>query len=105
MTSDGGASSDLISINARNTSASSCAAISRALRTRANRRCRVLLQTPAHAAAEISRVMTAVESNRMPRDELGIEKELDAGTKAVLLKYGAALESTVKAAYAWERGD
>jgi hypothetical protein len=65
----------------------------------------VLLQTPAHAAAEISRVVTAVGSNRMPRDELGLEKELDAGTKAVLLKYGAAFESTVKAAYAWERGD
>ncbi len=65
----------------------------------------VLLQTPAHAAAEISRVMTAVGSNRMPRDELGLEKELDATTKAVLLKYGAAFESTVKAAYAWERGD
>jgi hypothetical protein len=65
----------------------------------------VLLQTPAHAAAEISRLMAAVGSNRMPRDELGLEKELDAGTKAVLLKYGAAFESTVKAAYAWERGD
>src|SRR5881296_1832108 len=46
----------------------------------------VLLQTPAHAAAEISRVMAAVGSNRMPRDELGLEKELDAATKAVLLK-------------------
>ena len=65
----------------------------------------VLLQTPAHAAAEISRVMAAVGSNRMPRDEIGLEKELDAGTRAVLLKYGAAFESTVKAAYAWERGD
>src|SRR5437867_3315764 len=62
----------------------------------------VLLQTPAHAAAEISRVMAAVGSNRMPRDEIGLEKELDAGTRAVLLKYGAAFESTVKAAYAWE---
>jgi len=41
----------------------------------------------------------------MPRDEIGLEKELDAGTRAVLLKYGAAFESTVKAAYAWERGD
>jgi hypothetical protein len=65
----------------------------------------VLFQTPAHAAGEISRVMAAVQSNRMPLDEIGIEKELDAATKAVLLKYGAAFESTVKAAYAWERGD
>jgi hypothetical protein len=65
----------------------------------------VLLQTPAHAAAEISRVMAAVRNNRMPLDEIGIEKELDAATKGVLLKYGATFESTVKAAYAWERGD
>jgi hypothetical protein len=65
----------------------------------------VLLQTPAHAAAEIKRVMAAVRNNRMPLDEIGIEKELDAATKAVLLGFGAAFESTVSAAYAWERGD
>ena len=41
----------------------------------------------------------------MPLDEIGIEKELDAATKTALLNYGAAFESTVKAAYAWERGD
>jgi len=65
----------------------------------------VLFQTPAHAAAEIKRVMAAVRDNRMPRDEIGIEKELDAGTKALLLKHGATFESTVNAAYAWERGE
>ena len=65
----------------------------------------VLLQTPAHAAAEIKRVMAAVRDNRMPRDEIGIEKELDAETKTLLLKYGATFESTVNAAYAWERRD
>jgi len=65
----------------------------------------VLLQTPAHAAAEITRVMAAVRNNRMPLDEIGIEKELDAETKSLLLKFGVAFESTVKAAYAWERGD
>src|SRR6267143_4391203 len=64
----------------------------------------VLLQTPAHAAAEIKRVMAAVRNNRMPLDEIGIEKELDAETKALLLRFGAAFESTVAAAYAWERG-
>jgi hypothetical protein len=64
----------------------------------------VLLQTPAHAAAEIRRVMAAVRSNRMPLDEIGIEKELDGETKALLLKFGAVFESTVNAAYAWERG-
>jgi hypothetical protein len=65
----------------------------------------VLFQTPAHAAAEIKRVMAAVRDNRMPLDEIGIEKELDAETKTLLLKYGATFESTVNAAYAWERGD
>ena len=65
----------------------------------------VLLQTPAHAAAEIRRVMAAVRNNRMPLDEIGIEKELDAEIKRLLLKFGAAFESTVDAAYAWERGD
>ena len=65
----------------------------------------VLLQTPAHAAAEIRRVMAEVRTNRMPLDDLGIEKELDAATKAALLKFGAAFEATVNAAYAWERGD
>jgi hypothetical protein len=63
----------------------------------------VLLQTPAHAAGEIGRVMAAVRNNRMPLDEIGIEKELDAETKALLLGVGAAFESTVNAAYTWER--
>ena len=65
----------------------------------------VLLQTPAHAAAEIRRVMAEVRRNRMPLDDLGIEKELDAATKAALLNFGAAFEAMVNAAYAWERGD
>src|SRR6476660_8188852 len=65
----------------------------------------VLFQTPAHAAAEIKRVMAAVRDNRMPLDDIGIEKELDAETKALLLRFGAAFESTVNAAYAWESGD
>jgi hypothetical protein len=64
----------------------------------------VLLQTPAHAAAEIRRVMAEVRSNRMPLDDLGIEKELAAATKAALLKFGAVFEATVNAAYDWERG-
>ncbi len=65
----------------------------------------VLLQTPAHAAAEIRRVMAEVRTGRMPLDDLGLEKELDAATKASLMKFGAAFEATVNAAYAWERGD
>src|SRR5215831_8001232 len=65
----------------------------------------VLLQTPVHAAGEIKRVMAAVRESRMPLDDIGIEKELDAETKATLLKFGAAFESTVNAAYAWEKRD
>ena len=63
----------------------------------------VLFQTPVHAAGEIKRMMAAVRTDRMPLDEIGIEKELDSETKAVLLKFGAAFESTVSAAYAWEK--
>src|SRR5256885_1399101 len=65
----------------------------------------VLLQTPAHAAAEIKRMMAAGRDKRMPLDDIGIEKELDAATKALILRIGAAFESTVNAAYAWQRGD
>ena len=65
----------------------------------------VLLQTPVHAAGEIKRVMAAVRESRMPLDDIGIEKELDAETKATLLKFGAAFESTVNGAYAWEKRD
>jgi hypothetical protein len=65
----------------------------------------VLLQTPVHAAAEIRRVMNEVRTNRMPLDDIGLEKELDATTKAALLEFGAAFEAAVSAAYAWERGD
>jgi len=65
----------------------------------------VLLQTPVHAAGEIKRVMAAVRESRMPLDDIGIEKELDPETKATLLKFGAAFESTVNAAYAWEKRD
>jgi len=63
----------------------------------------VLFQTPVHAAGEIRRMMAAVRDNRMPLDEIGIEKELDADTKALLLRFGTAFESTVIAAYAWEK--
>jgi hypothetical protein len=47
--------------------------------------------------------MAEVRRNRMPLDDLGIEKELDATTKAALLKFGAAFEAAVNAAYVWER--
>ena len=58
----------------------------------------VLMQTPAQAAGEIKRIMRAVKENRMPLDEISIEKELDANTKAVLLEHGATFEALVDAA-------
>jgi hypothetical protein len=62
----------------------------------------VLLQTPAHAAAEIQRVLKAVREDRMPRDETGIVNALDAPTKAALLEDGEAFAKLVEAAKRWE---
>jgi hypothetical protein len=46
----------------------------------------VLLQTPAHAAGEVRRIMKAVREDRMPRDQTGIEDPLDKKLKAALLE-------------------
>jgi hypothetical protein len=62
----------------------------------------VLMQTPAHAAGEIKRIMRAVREDKMPLDDAGLYKEMDPATKAALLKYGAAFESMVDAARDWE---
>ena len=62
----------------------------------------VLMQTPAHAAGEIKRIMRAVRTDRMPLDDTGFEKELDADTKAAILQYGAAFEELIDAAREWE---
>lgn len=62
----------------------------------------VLLQTPVHAAAEIERVLKSVSSDRMPRDETGIETPLDAKTKKALLEDGEAFAKLVSAAKRWE---
>ncbi|MEK8033572.1 hypothetical protein AACH06_22350 [Ideonella sp. DXS29W] len=64
----------------------------------------VLLQTPMHAASEIKRLMKSVRDDRMPRDELGIEKPLDDASKAALLTEGAAFERLVDLARQWEAG-
>ncbi len=63
----------------------------------------VLLQSPAHAAAEIKRVMRQVRDDRMPVDEFGLEDALDTGTKQVLLQRGQEFETLVDAAHVWER--
>jgi hypothetical protein len=62
----------------------------------------VLMQTPAHAAGEIKRIMRAVRDDKMPLDDNGLEKELDASTKAALLQHGAAFEALINAARDWE---
>ncbi|HEY2873043.1 MAG TPA: hypothetical protein VGJ56_14060, partial [Reyranella sp.] len=63
----------------------------------------VLLQTPAHAASEIKRLMRVVRDNDMPLDDSLVAREVDADTRAALLDYGAAFEETVDAARAWEQ--
>lgn len=62
----------------------------------------VLLQTPAHAAGEISRILKSVRENRMPRDETGIEKPLSPAERQTLLELGAAFEKTVQSARRWD---
>jgi len=63
----------------------------------------VLLQTPAHAAGEVSRLMRAVREDRMPRDENGQEEPLDPKLKQVLLENAGAFQSTYESAKDWER--
>ncbi len=62
----------------------------------------VLLQTPAHAAGEIKRLMKVVRQDRMPLDETGIEQPLDPKLKSALLQSGEAFEKLVDAAKEWE---
>jgi len=64
----------------------------------------VLLQTPAHAAGEIQRLMKAVREDRMPRDETDIEQPLDDKLKSALLESGAEFEALVQNAKDWEAG-
>lgn len=64
----------------------------------------VLLQTPAHAAGEIKRLMKAVREDKMPRDETDIEQPLDDKLKSALLESGAAFEAVVQSAKDWETG-
>jgi hypothetical protein len=64
----------------------------------------VLLQTPAHAAAEIRRVLKSLQTDRMPIDETGIETSLAPKVKQALLDEGEAFAKLVDAAKAWEAG-
>ncbi len=62
----------------------------------------VLLQTPAHAAAEIKRLLKSLRSDRMPRDAFGIEQPLDHLTRTALLEDGASFDSALDDARRWE---
>ncbi len=62
----------------------------------------VLLQTPAHAAAEIKRLLKSVRTDRMPRDAIGIEQPLDPLAKAALLEDGTAFDAALDDAKRWE---
>ena len=62
----------------------------------------VLLQTPAHAAGEIRRVLKSLQTDRMPIDETGIETSLPPKVKQALLEDGEAFAKLVDAAKAWE---
>jgi hypothetical protein len=63
----------------------------------------VLLQTPAHAAAEIQRLVKAVRDDKMPLDDFGIEKELPHGVKKDLLQSAEKFEATLEAVKLWEK--
>ena len=62
----------------------------------------VLLQTPAHAASEIGRVIKSVREDRMPLDDIGIEKPMPQGAKAALLAKAEAFNAALQDAKAWE---
>lgn len=62
----------------------------------------VLLQSPAHAAGEIQRVLKSVREKKMPLDDLGVEKELDPALMKVLLEKGGEFEKVVNTARDWE---
>lgn len=63
----------------------------------------VLMQTPAHAASEIKRIMSTVKRGSMPLNEVsGVEEPLTGEIKGKLLARAAAFEKLVDAAKAWE---
>jgi hypothetical protein len=63
----------------------------------------VLLQTPAHAAGEIKRVLQAVRAGKMPIEYWGDPQPLEESLKGILLSEGQAFSDAVDHALAWER--
>ena len=62
----------------------------------------VLLQTPAHAASEIKRLMKSVRDDEMPIDDTLLYHEIHPDVRAALLDYGGVFEDLLDAARAWE---
>ena len=62
----------------------------------------VLLQTPAHAASEISRVIESVRKDKMPLDEIGLEKPMPQDKKSALLDKAIAFDAALREAKDWE---
>jgi hypothetical protein len=62
-----------------------------------------LLQTPAHAAGEIKKVLGAVRAGKMPIEYWGDPAPLEEGLQRILLSNGQAFSDAVDQALAWER--
>jgi hypothetical protein len=62
-----------------------------------------LLQTPAHAAGEIKKVLGAVRAGKMPIEYWGDPQPLEEGLRQILLSEGQAFSDAVDQALAWER--
>ncbi len=63
----------------------------------------VLLQSPAHAAAEIERVIKSVRDEKMPQDDGGEPAHLDPAVRAAFLDEAARFQAVVEQAKAWEK--
>jgi hypothetical protein len=61
-----------------------------------------LLQTPAHAAGEIDRVIKEVQEGTMPQDELGLRKDIDPTLRAAILRTAQAFRNELAFADDWE---
>jgi hypothetical protein len=62
----------------------------------------VMLQTPAHAAAQIKPLLKSVRDDKMPRDEFGMEVPLPHDIKQALLEDGVVFEKAIDDARRWE---
>lgn len=65
----------------------------------------VLLQTPAHAASEIQRVIKTVTVDRMPVNDFGVEDPLKDELKGPLLERAKEFAAIVEKAKDWEKNN